>query len=75
MRRTRSKQLPVYSDFKNGRTKQTTILRGIRGDIEAVEEGLQKIVGDSEIMRKMGRLEVKGDHRREIRQWLAGLGF
>ena len=68
--------MQVYSDFKNGRTKQVTILRNIRGDIEAVEKGLREVCGeDQEIARKMGRLEVKGDHRRAVREWLAGLGF
>ena len=29
------KQLPIYSDFRNGRTRKVTILRKIDGDVEA----------------------------------------
>lgn len=73
--RTKSRQLPVYSDFKNGRTKQVTILRKIRGDITTLENELQKVCDGAPVVRKMGRLEVKGDHRTTVREWLAGLGF
>ncbi len=34
--RTKNGSLPVYSDFKNGRTKRVTILRKFTGDIQVI---------------------------------------
>merc|ERR1712028_277150 len=73
--RTASKQLPVYSDIKNGRTKFVTVVRRIRGDVEAMEAELAKVCNGAPIHRRNGSLEIKGDHRVEVRKWLAELGF
>merc|ERR1712216_410236 len=73
--RTKSGQLPVYSDFRNGRSKRTTILRRIRGDVTILEKELSRVCGGEAVARKMGRLEVKGNHTAAVREWLTGLGL
>merc|ERR1711998_640914 len=73
--RTKSNCLPVYSDFKNGRTRHLTVVRRIRGDVEAFEKELSRVCGGEAVIRKMGRVEVKGDHRVPIMMWLKDLGF
>lgn len=69
------KQLPVYTDFKAGRTKVITILRKVRGDIPALKEELQKIVDGREVKIQSGKLVVDGNYKHRIARWLAGLGF
>ena len=73
--RTHTGNLPIYSDFRNDRTRKLTIVRKITGDINEFKEELSKVVSNSPITEKVGRLEVKGLHRPVIEVWLRRLGF
>ncbi|CAG8765141.1 16117_t:CDS:2, partial [Acaulospora morrowiae] len=42
--RTKNKSLPVYSDFRNGRSRMLTIIRKIEGDIQALRNDIRKEV-------------------------------
>ena len=75
MERTHKGNLPVYTDFKAGGTRKITIVRRIYGDIEEFKQELKKIVSNSDIEEKMGRLEVSGMHSQKIKFWLTRLGF
>jgi len=51
------------------------VIRHIYGDIDEFKEELKKIVSNSTIYEKVGRIEVKGHHRESIMLWLRKLGF
>lgn len=52
-----------------------TVIRKIEGDIEAFKQELSKIVSNSDIEEKVGRLEVSGIHSQKVKLWLTRLGF
>mmetsp|Transcript_18372 Transcript_18372/g.18459 ORF Transcript_18372/g.18459 Transcript_18372/m.18459 type:complete len:152 (-) Transcript_18372:36-491(-) len=66
--------LPVYTDFKAGRTKVVTILRKCRGDISTLREEMEKICG-REVKITPGKLQVDGNYHLRIKLWLMRLGF
>lgn len=68
-------QLPVYRDYRNGRTRVLTILRRFKGDEEELRAEMSKVCGGKEVALRPGRLEVAGDHAGDLRKWLTGLGF
>lgn len=73
--RTHLGNLPVYTDFKNDRNRQVTVIRKISGNVDEFKTELQKIVSNYEIYEKIGRVEVKGIHSEVIKTWLRRLGF
>ncbi|KAI9917118.1 hypothetical protein PsorP6_012700 [Peronosclerospora sorghi] len=68
-------QLPVYRDYRNGRTRVLTILRRYKGNEQELRDELSKVCGGKQVSVRPGRLEVVGDYVKEIRTWLVGLGF
>jgi large subunit ribosomal protein L49 len=68
-------QLPVYRDYRNGRTRVLTILRRYNGDEEELRQEMTKVCGGKEVKARPGRLEVTGDYATEVKKWLTGLGF
>jgi hypothetical protein len=66
--------LPVYTDYKGGRTKVVTILRKIKGDIGVLHNEVEKVCGVPVIVRP-GKLVVEGNFHRRLKVWLTGLGF
>jgi translation initiation factor 1 (eIF-1/SUI1) len=73
-RTTVGDQLPVYTDFRHGRTKVVTQLRRIRGDVQALKEDMEKVCG-AEVTITPGKLQVDGNYVRRVKRWLNGLGF
>jgi len=73
--RTTSNNLPVYTDYRNGRTRERTILRKIKGDEMELSQELSALLGGVEVYHYVGRIEVKGLHSTKIRTWLQQLGF
>lgn len=77
--------LPVYSSLRLGGTKKTTTIRKVfikTGDTQVFVKELKAVLGlppedDQSIrLRASGMAyEVDGDRTREIKNWLAGLGF
>jgi len=66
--------LPIYTDYKAGRTKVVTILRKCRGDIQLLKEEMEKVVGRPVDVRP-GKLVVVGNFHARLKMWLTGLGF
>ena len=75
----------VYSDYRGGgRTKHTTIVRKVRGDIDLFVKELLSHLNSTEgvnlspqdvRIRAGNVIEIKGTFVHEVRLWLAGLGF
>lgn len=74
-RTTKGNQIPVYTDFKNGRTRELTVVRRIEGDAAALAKELYRVTGGAAVEVRPGRVEVAGGRSKEIKSWLAGLGF
>eukprot|EP00761_Pharyngomonas_kirbyi_P000544 gb/GECH01000544.1/.p1 GENE.gb/GECH01000544.1/~~gb/GECH01000544.1/.p1 ORF type:complete len:170 (+),score=45.68 gb/GECH01000544.1/:1-510(+) len=74
VKRTGFAQIPVYIDYRNGRTRVLTIVRKIEGDMRALREELEKIT-QTHVEQKQGRLQVKGNHSPMIKTYLRALGF
>ena len=73
--RTHKGNLPVYTDIRSGGNRQVTVVRKVTGDIDAFRTELSKVVSNSPINDKMGRLEVNGIHSQKVKLWLTRLGF
>ena len=58
-----------------GGQQQRTIIRNITGDVNQMKEELAKVVSNSPIHEKMGRLEINGLHSTKVKFWLTKLGF
>ncbi|KAJ1962012.1 mitochondrial large ribosomal subunit [Dispira parvispora] len=75
--RTDNMGLPVYTDFRNGRTRTLTIIRRIYGDREKLAQDLGANIPEEHIsVRKAtGHIWIKGNYRDEVLKFLTGKGF
>ncbi len=68
--------LPVYSEFKNKKSRVSTVIRSVSGDLAAFEAELRKVVGEKPVIkRRVASFEVFGGHHDLIVEWLTRLGF
>lgn len=65
----------MYSDLKNGQTRKLTVVRRVEGDTSALALELHRVTGGAKVQVRPGRVEIAGDRSKEVKQWLAGLGF
>mmetsp|Transcript_47643 Transcript_47643/g.134232 ORF Transcript_47643/g.134232 Transcript_47643/m.134232 type:complete len:192 (+) Transcript_47643:118-693(+) len=90
VRRTRNKPsdalgfLPVYSEFRKDGAKVTTRIKKVSGNADAFLSELRSVLqipvpanpnDDTIRIRTGGTIEVKGNRVREVKHWLASLGF
>ncbi|KAJ1929549.1 mitochondrial large ribosomal subunit [Tieghemiomyces parasiticus] len=77
VKRTINQSLPVYTDYRNGRTRHLTIIRRVFGDREALMSDLKEGLGTQDItLRKTnGHIWVKGNRRVEVLEFLTKQGF
>lgn len=52
-----------------------TILRRYRGDEALLAEELSRVCDDRAVIVRPGRIEVKGNYRGRVSEWLQRLGF
>lgn len=74
-RTTKGKQIPVYTDYKNGRTRCLTLVRRFRGDENALGEEMSRVCDNKPVTIRPGRVEVTGNYRGRVCEWLQRLGF
>mmetsp|Transcript_172 Transcript_172/g.245 ORF Transcript_172/g.245 Transcript_172/m.245 type:complete len:219 (+) Transcript_172:98-754(+) len=74
--------LPVYSNVRVGGSKRTTIIKKIYGNKDIFLEELRAVLSisadddDAIRLRASGNtVEVNGNRTKEVKRWLAGLGF
>ncbi|KAG5181592.1 mitochondrial large subunit ribosomal protein-domain-containing protein [Tribonema minus] len=70
-----SAALPVYTTYKNGRTRVMTVVRHVKGDVEEFSEELKKVCNAEVVERRGNSIQVKGNHVKGVQEWLLGLGF
>jgi large subunit ribosomal protein L49 len=75
LRTSKGAQVPVYTDYKNGRTRSLTIIRKITGDTAALAREVVRVTGGAAVAVHPGRVEVEGDRSKQLKMWLMGLGF
>ncbi|CBX98393.1 hypothetical protein IAQ61_010490 [Plenodomus lingam] len=75
--RSKSKNLPVYTDSKRGGNLRLTTVRRITGDIRALKEELGKALDSDEvgINALTQHVIVKGHHKEKIEQFLTERGM
>eukprot|EP01039_Chlorochromonas_danica_P012502 gene12502-14315_t len=66
--------LPVYTDYKNGRTRVFTIVKKISGDAQELKADMEKVVGQP-VEVKPGKLIVQGNFHMRLKRYLLALGF
>ena len=69
-----SESLPVYTDYKGGRTKVITIVRKISGNAEELKSEIEKVVGRKAEIRP-GKIIIDGNYCMRLKKYLIGLGF
>jgi large subunit ribosomal protein L49 len=67
--------LPVYTEYKGGRTKVVTVVRRIRGDVDALKEELEKVCEGAEIDIRLGKVVITGNYHGRVKMYFSGLGF
>ena len=74
--------LPVYSKYVAQRSVTLTVVRRIEGDVDVCADELARVVTASTgagrlvpVRKRLGSIEVPGNHVRHVRNWLASLGF
>jgi len=73
--------LPVYSKIGKHGTKHTTTIRKISGDHDAFVRELRAVLelpegtDDPVRVRTGGNVEINGNRVKDVKKWLAELGF
>lgn len=67
--------LPVYHDYRNGRTRNLTIVRKYTGDAEALARELARVCEQPKVEVLTGRIEIKGLHKEKVLAYFESLGF
>ena len=71
------KNLPVYAQYRHGRSKVYTIIRGVQGDVPAFCDELAAVLGGAVVVHApgSGTVRIDGHKVAEVRSWLLGLGL
>mmetsp|Transcript_134705 Transcript_134705/g.190455 ORF Transcript_134705/g.190455 Transcript_134705/m.190455 type:complete len:128 (+) Transcript_134705:62-445(+) len=75
VRRTSSDNLPVYVVKRKNRSEDVTIVRKVRGDPEALKRELEFLCRTKVSFGKSGFLQLVGNHRRAIKEYLKSIGY
>ncbi len=75
LRTPKGKALPVYTDYRNGRTRCMTMVRRYRGDAQVLAEEMSKVCDNKLVSVRPGRIEVNGNYCGRVKEWLLRLGF
>ncbi|CAE7880608.1 img2 [Symbiodinium microadriaticum] len=75
VRRTSSDNLPVYVVKRKNRSEDVTIIRKVRGDPQALKRELEFLCRTKVSYGKSGFLQIVGNHRRAIKEYLKSIGY
>jgi large subunit ribosomal protein L49 len=63
--------LPVYRQFKNGRTRTVTIIRRVEGNARAFSKLLARVIPEDRITIRLGNVvQLEGNYAETVREWL-----
>ena len=75
VKRTSADNMPVYTIRRFNKTLIFTQVRKIRGDVHVIKEELTRICQTPARIIADGVIELNGDHKSLIKQWLSHNGF
>ena len=75
VKRTAADNMPVYTIKRFNKSLIYTQIRKVRGDQNAMRDELTRICGTPARIIADGVIEVNGNHRSMIKQWLSNSGF
>ena len=67
--------MPVYIKYDSRHVVKKTIIRKLSGDMNKFVDELQKVVSNSEVRKKVGKIEIPGVHKESVETWLLRLGL
>ena len=67
--RVDSGRLPVYKQFKNGKTRVVTIVK-VKGNRKQFVDLFSQVVPQDRIECLMGKIRINGDYKDVLSQWL-----
>ena len=67
--------LPVYTDYKNNRTRVVTVVRRVKGDMDEFVRECKVVCGTDKVELRGSSFHVEGNHIKAVQTWLYGLGF
>jgi hypothetical protein len=66
----------VYLKYHHDRSLVVTELRKFKGDTDALHRAVQTVVGVDTLTRiRPGRIEVRGDFKKPLQEWLEAIGY
>jgi translation initiation factor 1 (eIF-1/SUI1) len=75
VKRTAADNIPVYTIKRFNKNLIFTQVRKIRGDAKVIKDELTRICGTPARIIADGVIELNGNHRSVIKQWLTSNGF
>ena len=75
VKRTSADNIPVYTIKKFNKALVFTQVRKIRGDAEVIRSELSRICASPARVIADGVIEVNGNHKAVIKEWLSHNGF
>ena len=75
VKRTSADNIPVYTIRRFNKALIFTQVRKIRGDIHVIRDEISRMCGTPAKIIADGVLEINGDHKTIIKQWLSHNGF
>ncbi|RMX52395.1 large ribosomal subunit protein mL49-like [Pocillopora verrucosa] len=78
IKRSKYNNIPVYTDYRSGRTRKLTIIRRVKGDLKALEECLKSHLGNDIITSRnelTSQVKIRGSYKDEVFTLLKRLGF
>ena len=76
--RTSTGCLPVYTEYRNGRSRILTVVRRIGGDVDALASDLSAILPSShavQVKQPQNHVVIKGNVQRTVRYWMNAIGL
>lgn len=75
--RTLQGRLPVYTDYKNGRSRSLTLIRRVEGDVRQLVSDLQGFLPADKVSLRSPtqHIWIKGNVQRAVRYWLTAIGY
>ncbi len=71
--RTVNGELPVYKVYKGDGKIVNTVVKHVRGDIDALRKDLATVC-ESPVKMHMGSLEIRGIHTWKVKEYLESIG-
>jgi hypothetical protein len=77
VKRTSNGLLPVYTEYKSGRSQILTLIRRVDGNAEKLCDDLGNFIPKEKIRIKYptNHVEIKGNVQRTVRYWLTAVGY